>query len=114
MTNKMLATVQSLLAEENKVVQSIEDAMAAALSPKTYPKVEATLSIFEQQWKNTAELCLFRAAEMEAAAAELRERAANLQGACTYIQDVRGAVSYEIESRTRADSLALVNPPSDG
>lgn len=81
---------------------------------EVHPKVEHTLSIFVKQWTNTAELCIKRAEELEKAADELRHRASNLQTACSYIEDVRGAVSFEIESRHRADSLALVNPPKDG
>lgn len=74
------------------------------------PTVDRLLGNFEKQWITTAEDCTKRAEELEAAAADLRQRAMNLHSALDYLQDVKSAVVFEIESRNRAMSLALVNP----
>lgn len=73
------------------------------------PSVDRMLSTFERQWVETANACIQRAEELEKAAADLRLRAADLHSACNYLQDVKQAVLFEIESRNRATSLALVN-----
>lgn len=77
------------------------------------PRVDRMMSIFDTRWRTTADLCLQRAIELETAAANLRERADKLMAARDLVDEVKGAVQFEIAARQRADSLALVNPKDD-
>lgn len=74
------------------------------------PTVDRILKTFTDQWVKTADDCLRRAEELEDAASNLRERANILHSALDYANDVKATVDYEIDSRNRAASLALVNP----
>lgn len=77
------------------------------------PTVDKMLGAFERQWTRTADDCVERAAELEAAAAELRNRADAILRSREYLTHMKTTVLYEIESRNRAASLALVKPHSD-
>jgi len=81
--------------------------------PQPTPTVDRQLSVFHRQWTATAEECEKRASDLETAAADLRKRAADLYAARNYLDDVKMSVLFEIESRNRALSLALVNPPKE-
>lgn len=74
------------------------------------PTVDRILRSFTDQWTKTADDCIRRAQELEDAAADLRKRANILQSALDYANDVKATVDYEIDSRNRVNSLALVNP----
>lgn len=81
------------------------------LQPET-PKTDRVLRALTDQWNKTADECIKRAEELETAAFDLRERANRLRQALTLADEVKGAVLYEIQARTRAATLALVNPSS--
>lgn len=78
--------------------------------PVATPTVDRMLNVYDKQWSATAEQCLQRAVELEKAADELRQRADKLFNSRTYLDDVKTTVLFEIESRDRSASLALVNP----
>lgn len=79
--------------------------------PIATPTVDRILERFTVQWRKTADDCVDRAKELEAAAENLRERALYLYSCAEdYPDHVREAVRQEIEARHRAASLALVNP----
>lgn len=73
-------------------------------------RVERILRPFDNNWRTTADLCVLRAQELEAAAADLRDRAEKLMAARVLVDEVKGAVQFEIDARQRADSLLLVQP----
>lgn len=77
--------------------------------PET-PKVDRMLGAFRREWEKTADECVKRAIELEEAAADLRNRAGHLLNACGYLDDVKQATVYEIDSRERVNSLMFVNP----
>lgn len=77
------------------------------------PRVDKILLPFDNMWRTTADLCLQRALELEAAAADMRMRADKLIAARELVDEVKGAVQFEIIARQRAQSLALVNPTDE-
>ena len=77
------------------------------------PTVDRLLWRFEREWTNTADTCIKRAEELEQAALDLRKRADDLLSSRNFLNDVKQAVLFEIESRNRASSLALVNPTKE-
>src|SRR5438045_913324 len=77
------------------------------------PTVDRMMATFYNQWTMTADLCIKRAEELEDTAKELRHRAQELYNARDLTESVKETVIYEIQSRNRANSLALVNPKKD-
>jgi hypothetical protein len=77
------------------------------------PRVDRMMNVFDTQWRTTADVCVLRAQELEAAALDLRQRAERLMAARDLCDEVKGAVQFEIKSRQRADALALVNPTDE-
>ena len=66
---------------------------------------------FTRQQQETAMSCIRRAEELEAAARDLRDKAAIIHHQSTQIpDDLLNAVKMEIETRNRVLALALVNP----
>lgn len=96
-------TIGDILRPATEVVQT---------EPNT-PTVDRMLSTFDKQWTRTADDCIKRAQELETAAIELRKRAEDLLSARNWLDDVKQTVLFEIESRNRSASLALVNPSTD-
>ncbi len=93
--------------------QTLGDILATARTiPQTVetPTVDRIMDRFNNQWQKTAEACVQRAEELEAAAADLRKRAEKLLEARVLTDEVKGAVQFEIEARNRHQSLSLVNP----
>lgn len=88
---------------------TMADSELQVLVPET-PKVDRMLGAFRREWEKTADECIKRAVELEDAAADLRNRAGHLLNACGYLDDVKQATVYEIDSRERVNSLMFVNP----
>ena len=101
------------LDEELGIIKQVLNTTGFVETVPETPTVNRMLGSFERQWTKTANECNQRAAELEKAADELRRRANDLLDARSYLDDVQKSVLYEIESRNRAASLALVNPPKE-
>lgn len=74
------------------------------------PRVEAMLTACTNVWETTADACMLRAKELREEAIDLEERARVLREGRSLITSVRDTIDFEIESRNRAASLALIKP----
>lgn len=101
--------LQDLLTKNRETIIDGTVVDIKTVAPET-PRVDRMIATFEKQWTDTAAHCLARAAELESAAAELRQRAVDLHAACNYLHDVKQTSLYEIESREKVQSLMFVNP----
>lgn len=86
------------------------DALQIHRLEQRMPTVDRIMNRFDSQWRTTADACLQRAVELEEAAGDLRRRAEKLMAARELVDEVKGAVQFEIDARNRALSLVLVNP----
>lgn len=77
--------------------------------------VENFLDAYKTVQEQTARQCLVVAEQLEAAAAELRNKAAILNHQAVQIpDDIRHSTTFEREARSLAETWKFVNPPRDG